>query len=216
MLAVARGGPAAGPLRTGCPRAARQPASGSMVSTSIVRWSRVLDCARRTARDAPDAAPLEIGERRAHRTSRHIGVGDCRLHPRGHSPHHHLRDRLPAPPPGAPGARPSSPGEPPDAFLALAHDRNGHPAVGRGAPQAPCLRRVGAGSPQPAPGRHSEGPARGHRALPQGNGARGNPRALRARRPGGLDRAQALHALVEQGLLPDAEPSTCCSSVRSD
>ena len=29
--------------------------------------------------------------------------------------------------------------------------------------------------PQPAPGRHSEGLARGHRALPQGNGARGYP-----------------------------------------
>ena len=170
---------------------------------------RVLDCAAPAG--APESEPSLLYRGGAVLTGLlDISVwGIVAYTPRGHAPDHHLRHRLSASPQGAPGPRSASSRQPPDALLALAHHRHGHEAVDGGAPQAPRLRGVGAGSPQSAPGRHRQAAARGHRALPQGGRQRGDAPALRAWRAGRLDRAEPLHALVEQGLLPDARHRRC-------
>ena len=121
---------------------------------------------------------------------------------------------LPAPLPGAPGARSASRCQPFLPLLAVAHDRHGHEGMDRDPPQAPRAVRDRGRPAQPADRRHPQGAVGRRRALSQGRRATAETlERYGARHAGRLDRAQHLHAARSLGLLPDAgDRISCCSA----
>ena len=130
------------------------------------------------------------------------------VHAGSHACHDRQRDDLPAPPSGAPRARPAPCRFPFLPLLAVVHDRHRDARVDRRAPQAPRQVRAAGRPAQSGRVRHPQGVLAGLRAVPRRVRERRDRAALRTQHAQGLAGKPPLRAprLAGPGAAAAARP----------